>query len=90
MKNHTPTPYTNESNLIYAEDKVLFAVTHKDYAKSNNPTANAEFIVKACNNHYQLLEALKSLIEDLDGEMLTTGINDSIQKAKEAIKQAEG
>jgi hypothetical protein len=50
---------------------------------------NASFIVKACNNHYQLLEALKNLVEDLDGESLTTGINESIQKAHKSIKQCE-
>lgn len=31
----------------------------------NNPDslANAEFIVRACNSHYELLEALKELVE---------------------------
>jgi hypothetical protein len=29
-------------------------------------TANADFIVTACNNHDKLMEALRRLVEDVD------------------------
>lgn len=54
--------------------------------------ANAEFIVKACNNHYQLLEALKK-IRDIDGNIPTehaAALFASMNRiAREAIKETE-
>ena len=56
--------------------------------------ANAEFIVKACNSHYDLLEALKGAQEELrlirmkdTGAVYNTVIRIQI---KQAIKKAEG
>ena len=52
--------------------------------------ANAAFIVKAVNNHERLLEALKDLeIESSFAENKHHDLEDSIMRAKEAIKQAE-
>lgn len=54
---------------------------------------NAEFIVRACNNHYKLLEALKDLMIDAGGGSKACGhdftCNCAWDKAKEAIKEAE-
>ena len=47
---------------------------------TENPVADAAFIVRAVNNHYQLLEALKAVVED-DGFGMSMAIA--------AIKQAE-
>lgn len=58
-----------------------------------NAEANAEFIVRACNNHYKLLEALKDLMIDAGGGSKACGhdftCNCAWDKAKEAIKEAE-
>lgn len=47
--------------------------------------ANAEFIVRACNNHYKLLAALKEMRAD-KGACLA----EIAAKADKAIKSAEG
>lgn len=58
----------------------------------NEIRSNAEFIVKACNNHYQLLDALKK-IRDVDGNIPTehaAALFASLNRtAREAIKAAE-
>ena len=51
---------------------------------------NAEFIVKACNNHYALIEALKGLLDKLKDEYEGKRYIDiRIHDALEAIKQCE-
>jgi hypothetical protein len=50
--------------------------------------ANAAFIVKACNNHYKLLEVLKELIECIS-ETRGKDATNALFNAKEAIKEAE-
>lgn len=61
--------------------------------------SNAKFIVRACNSHYELLEACKTLIKWLEDSNLTKtmdypwskGVEYSmITEAKQAIKKAEG
>ena len=91
--NHTPTPWH------------LHKVSERDYniGDSNDSCiataywneANAEFIVKACNSHDALLEALKAFEHAFDsgldikaefvGSML---LGDAIEKAKAAIIKA--
>jgi hypothetical protein len=44
----------------------------------------AKALVKACNNHYALIEALKEVVRISDRK------HDAWDKAKEAIKQCEG
>lgn len=50
--------------------------------------ANAAFIVKACNNFYEMLELLKLLTYTGDYEGRPP-IEDVLNRAREAIKQAE-
>jgi len=54
--------------------------------------ADAEFIVKACNNHYQMLEALKDTCEELEYWNGCLDIADPdikcLAKVKQAIKDA--
>jgi len=96
MTNHTKLPWKRESRLISGdgtsigcvwypcreEDEDLYKETSDDRAEAE---ANAEFIVKACNNHYKLLEACKAfaLVEPLRE---TEG---AIDLAKEAIAAVE-
>lgn len=49
--------------------------------------ANAEFIVRACNSHYDLLECLKNSIDAMEKFGIADG---GIPAAKEAIDKAEG
>ena len=59
-------------------DTVCFA------PKENN---NAEFIVKACNNHYKLIEAVMDLVDLAE----CRGVEDSIiGEAKDLLSDIEG
>jgi len=52
----------------------------------------AEFVVKAVNSHYELLEALKNMVCILNGfdyDQHTVAYN-AIEKAREAIEKAKG
>jgi len=67
---HTPTPWhTGEGKaerIIYAADGFAVAdatVFHGLHVES--PTANAAFIVRACNAHDELVAALKGLLDDM-------------------------
>lgn len=47
--------------------------------------ANAEYIVRACNSHYDLLEALKNIIEDVQA----ANIRDDYYVSKRVIENAK-
>jgi hypothetical protein len=60
---------------------------------NENATADAEFIVRACNSHYELLEALKAILEDCTFEKrsgVSRNVNEYRAVAKAAISKAEG
>lgn len=88
---HTPGPwsfgeYTGSEDDCYikgGETRILGA--GKKLTKNN-----AEFIVRACNSHYDLLEALEAMLtveEDLLAE--DHEIDDAVMKAKAAIAKAK-
>lgn len=85
---HTPTPWvlgTSDDAIDTVEPGQEFVV-HADL-KSEMGLANAEFIVKACNNHDALLAALRlalSTMEDAGG--LRTSV---INQLKAVIADAE-
>lgn len=59
-----------------------------------NAEADAEFIVRACNNHKLLLDALEDLIETVpkqleDADWWNDNLTDAMNKAKQAIINAE-
>lgn len=60
-RKHSPLPYTQEKSLIgFEKENCSYVLANCDtgiFSKSYNEK-NAEFIIKACNNHYGLLEAL--------------------------------
>ena len=51
--------------------------------------ANAQFIVKACNNHYQLLEACKKVSEQLERYTDIEGLCLSRRLLKDTIAHVE-
>jgi hypothetical protein len=53
-------------------------------ARSDESDANAEFIVRACNNHEKLLEALKEIVADASCSAYAAQVADA------AIVKAEG
>jgi hypothetical protein len=89
---HTATPWRLNNNVdIYAEDKenrtlMLGAIINKN---------NASFIVKACNSHEALVEALKEAqryILNLKGKEFNVKNSNYFHISvvmNEAIKQAE-
>jgi hypothetical protein len=79
------------------EDVDLFEVRGQD--SKTEPTgkqrANAEFIVRACNSFYPMLEALRECRAELDAVPMNTDAKSlalvgAYYKADKAIKQAEG
>ena len=92
---HTETPWTVSANTIRAQSSLLLA-TIKEHLESNNvpQQANAEFIVRAVNNHELLLEACKEAKYNLSRRSETSqkwSINDQkvFELLEQAIQQAE-
>lgn len=87
---HTPGPYnfikglSEESPSAIVESKEQFICQ----TVAGNDEANAEFIVKACNSHYDLLEALKGTLSWLSSYPGGGAIK-AWERAHEAIKKAE-
>lgn len=60
------------------------------FSGHHNHQANAEFITRACNSHYELLSALRDLVQ-ADTEQSDVGLQIlAIEKARAAIAKAEG
>lgn len=57
---HTDTPWI----IKECEDKALFIVHNSSTICALRDKVNAEFIVKCCNSHDKLVEALKDLLDD--------------------------
>ncbi len=59
-RKHTPLPWISKENMIYGEfDDTGQTIA---YVRGDNQEANADFIVRACNYHYDLLAGCKLLI----------------------------
>ena len=69
--------YVIEKDSVFIADDVL--------------QANAEFVVRACNNHYKLIEAVESLIQDVQNHRMVNGyeIRDSfdVDNANNLLKE---
>ena len=94
---HTKLPWSINalaSGRIVSEKRSIGSVggfndgTEKTYLENE---ANAAFIVKAVNSHYQLLEALKEIAEAKSGPAPYDSLElwELQDMAKKAIKQAE-
>lgn len=103
---HTPSPYKKGSRckLIPRVDgfdleAILAVEIRLDTTQPGNPAIayarksdDAEFIVRACNSHYELLEVLKAILEDCTFEKrsgIQRNVNEYRAVAKAAIAKAE-
>jgi len=82
----TPAP-KGYIELIYSDDGngFLFAECNPRNVGSRQAKLNAEFIVRACNSHYPLLNAAKDLL----GKIPEGTNSPMINKLKAAIEMAE-
>lgn len=105
---HTPTPWKAiehenknafEGNIVITPNDMNDAVCTVWTCDTEEETqANAAFIVRACNSHAALVEALEDLFNccmaeiDEDGECINEGFssNSALGKAKAALTLAKG
>ena len=93
MSKHSPLPFWIDDDHFIASGKNDKYLTVADPHASNDIDpceieANAEFIVKAVNCHYELVEALKNLLEwgndseDFNDEPVLVNAINAIKKAE--------
>ena len=96
---HTQGPWEVLNNYIKVRGGAVIATTARNNSVCNfaagvaslEDAANAEFIVRACNSHYELLEALKSILRSSKrGTRLTNHDKWIISFAENAIQKVEG
>jgi len=81
---HSPLPWRSRDAAIFdGFDRI--ATLFGDHCSFETDHANAAFIVRACNAHYQMLEALKCAEAILDIE----DRGPTLQKVRAAIAAAE-
>ena len=96
---HTPGPWekqTDSYSILAPErfdneegGRIIAHIT--DDRPLTEQWANAQFIVQACNSHYELLEALKKLVPITWNDGPLAKAYEAIGKqAEEAIAKAEG
>lgn len=101
---HTQTPYyicdeyngyipidAPPSSTGEDESIEICLVSNQDL-DGNIQKANAEFIIKACNSYYEMLEALESLEKVIDfyAEDVSDETKEAFQNALLAITKAKG
>ena len=92
---HTPTPWTintRASSLVeYGRRSICTCGGYSDGTEETHDEnlANAEFIVKAVNNHYQLLEALEACVKEIPFTSFQASSETKVL-AQKAIKKAQG
>lgn len=102
MTEHTPLPWrvdaedTMETTIHTIRDSDGKDIAHADRL-SDEPSdtganeANAEFIVRVCNSHYELLKACKKLVKSIsEAHESTPHQMMAIDHASAAIAKAEG
>ena len=93
---HTDLPWVHDRKInVYSDDATGSIIAtaggfHWAPSPESEQEANAAFIVKACNNHYQLLATIKSIKSNLTTEDIDINlIAQLIFMTDRAIKQAE-
>ena len=97
---HTELPFnfdiTLDGFIVYKENtmKSICKVIYKDVSympSKEEAEANSEFIVKACNNHYKLIEALKLCSKALDKypSIIDIDFDIAFENANKLIKELE-
>ena len=104
--NHTPTPWklnkAGSQKTIYintADEEGLYLADLQNCQGTETTEANAEFIVRACNSHDDLVKALKEVKEQI-GEVFYSQKQDNpehdaaidriVSVVGEALAKAEG
>ena len=89
---HTPTPWSIGRRRWITGGNVDIARIHSvSKIGEAEAVANAEFIVRACNSYYDLLETLDILRLDLENNGEIFGTDEArITLMEEAIANAEG
>ena len=82
---HTPTPWDLQTLRV---SLVPVMIRVNGYTKET-AAANAAFIVRACNSHAQLLDALNGLFEHCAMVHKCWGDGDNTKEADAAIKAGE-
>jgi len=94
---HTELPWKRVGDFVVPvtaeKDKTEYGYQSGHYIATCHDTLketksfNAEFIVKACNSYYDLVEVLNDIIEDYNFREITQA---SINKAFKALDKAKG
>lgn len=93
---HTPTPWYKDGRAIVTEPRIpeieICVCTADSEVNEQESQANAAFIVRACNSHALLVEALKEAWALIDG-MRKPGINlyveeSLVNKCQQALQKA--
>jgi hypothetical protein len=91
---HTPLPWrcrnARKQHFIYADQDVLVGVVMRQFQRGLS-LANAEFIVRACNQHYELTRLVKAaayILADACDDYAWPGLVVSSLSAKEFCRQA--
>lgn len=90
---HTPGPWRVDPKAITrvvagANDTVAVTGCQSDLIDEWPP--NAEFIVRACNAHDEMLAALQELLECADAECVSGSSHEPIERARAVIAKATG
>ena len=80
-KRHRPVYYADEAEQIFNDDNILIAC----YVRPKD----AELIVRACNSHADLLEALERLFKQINNDHAYKDTY-AMKQAKQAIAKARG
>ena len=93
---HTKGPWKVDKvkNRLYGENNtsVIYNFPPQVGPTDNDQEqeANAEFIVRACNSHYDLLEACEMMLRLIEGENLDEKFDGETEVLRDAIAKAEG
>jgi hypothetical protein len=95
---HSPTPWccysdkTFHSTMITAkimgEKYNLFSADVDDFVDHQDKSANCDFVIKAVNNHYQLVEALRIAETRIDSMIKPEDYEGEIDKDLAKIRKA--
>ena len=83
---------SNENNAFVAETNFNIVNGKGSRKATREETANAEFIVRACNSHDELLEACKEMLEEYIADLRENGVTDGnyfSHLLENAIRKAE-
>ncbi len=89
MSQHTPTPWKAQQGLsstsprleiVRADLSAFVAQVHRTHDGNKEAEANAAFIVRACNSHDALVEALSALEAELSHLLDPNNTNNTLSE----------